>query len=154
METVSREVNITNLQVAVEIKTVSGDIAVRGLAGKVNLETVSGKIIAERLFGNLTARTVSGLVEVHILLSNDFLDVPLSSVSGNVTVFVYEKEEVQCIVETVSGRFNSEIPLEIHEKGSFGRRTFQGHTGEPHKIIVVKTISRNVSLKKLSRGAV
>ncbi|NSW75853.1 MAG: DUF4097 family beta strand repeat protein [Candidatus Atribacteria bacterium] len=149
VETVSGEVNITNLQGETEVKTVSGRITLQGLAGKVNLETVSGKITIDRLLGNLTARTISGPVDVDIPLSNDFLEVSLSSVSGNITVFLHQKEEVKIIVETVSGRFTSEIPLEIHEGGSFGRRTFEGQTSaDPRKTITIKTISGNVSLKK------
>ncbi|MEN3185980.1 MAG: DUF4097 family beta strand repeat-containing protein [Atribacterota bacterium] len=155
VETVSGEIQATNLRGETEIKTVSGRITTQGLAGKVNLETVSGVVNVGRLLGDMAVRTISGPVEVDIPLSHDFLEISLSSVSGNVTVFVHEKEEMKLIVETVSGRFVSEVPLEIHEGGSFGRRTFQGQTSaEPRKTIVVKTISGNVSLKKLKRETI
>lgn len=155
VETVSGEVHLTNLRAETEAKTVSGKITLQGLSGKAHLETVSGKITVDRLLGNLTARTISGPVDVDIPLSNDFLDVSLSSVSGSITVFLHEKEEAKITVETVSGRFASEVPLEIHEGGSFGRRTFQGQTSaDPRKTITIKTISGNVSLKKFRREAI
>ncbi len=155
VETISGEVGITDPKNGTGVRTVSGNITVRGSAGKISLETVSGKITVGRLMGDTMVQTISGNVEIDIPLSNDFLEVSVSSVSGDVLIFVHEKERIKLSVETVSGRFISEIPLEIHEGGSLGRRTFQGQSDdEPRKIIAVKTISGNISIKKSEREAI
>ena len=155
VETVSGEVNITDLRNVTEARTVSGKISVRGAGGKLNLETVSGKVVVGRLLGDLVLRTISGNIEVDVPLSAAFVEVRISSVSGNVLLFLSEEEAVKLSVETVSGRFSSEIPFAIEEGGSLGRRTFEAKIGEEvRKTIFIKTISGDVSVKKSGRGAI
>jgi len=77
------------------------------------------------------------------------------SVRGGVLLFLSREEGVKLSVETVSGRFSSDIPLEIEEGGSPGRRTFEAKIGEEvRKTIFIKTISGNVSVKKSGREAI
>jgi len=155
VETVSGEVNITDLRNVTEARTVSGKISVRGAGGKLNLETVSGKVVVGRLLGDLVLRTISGNVELEIPLGDAFIEAQISSVSGGVLLFLSGEEGVKLSVETVSGRFSSDIPLEIEEGGSPGRRTFEAKIGEEvRKTIFIKTISGNVSVKKSGRVAI
>lgn len=153
IETVNGEIRITNLRNEIKARTVSGKTIARGLAGDANLEAISGEIIVERLLGNLTARTVSGDIQVEVSPGKDFFELHISSVSGNVLIFVPDGEGIEISAETVSGKFSSEIPLEIDEESSPGWRTFHGQTKNvPRKTISVKTISGHISLKKTGRG--
>jgi len=152
IETVNGEIRITNLENEIKARAVSGKIIAQGLAGDVNLETVSGKITVERLLGNLTARTVSGDIRVDVFPGKDFFELRISSVSGNVLIFVPEGEGIEIFAETVSEKFSSEIPLEIDEESSPGWRIFHGKTKNvPRKTISVKTISGNISIKTTGR---
>lgn len=149
IETVSGDIRVTHLQNGVDARTISGNIVAQGLSGASNLESVSGAISVERLLRNLSVQTVSGDVKVDIPWNREFLEIQISSVSGEICIFAHEKEGIELSVETVSGRFHSEIPLEIKEESSPGWRIVQGRTTTvPRKKILVKTTSGDVLIKK------
>ncbi len=106
VNTVSGDVNISNLSANVKIKSVSGDFSLIGIKGRIEANTVSGDIRTKGCKGRLSVEAKSGdvLVENSVVL-NGFL----KTYSGDISVVDSEISDVD--VTLYSGDFTLKSSL-------------------------------------------
>jgi hypothetical protein len=125
---VSSEASVQGIEGEFDVKSVSGALRLQDLTGRVRAHSVSGAISGEKLDGPADLDTVSGkirltgsnlpAVEASSVSGDIVLETPLGegpyrfkTVSGDVELIV--PAESRCTIETstVSGRFQTTMPL-------------------------------------------
>lgn len=126
-ESVSSDVELTNLTNNVMVKTVSGDIQATALSDRIELSSVSGNIKTKSLKGHVSLSTVSGdivdkdsmgsmqLQAVSGEISSDSTahDVLINNISGNTALSLAEIDELKA--STVSG--DIKVSLSLNNNG-------------------------------------
>jgi DUF4097 and DUF4098 domain-containing protein YvlB len=102
-ESVSSDVNLSNLSSDVSVKTVSGDIKATELTERIELSSVSGNIKTSKLQGKINLSTVSGDIDD----KNSAGRLKLQAVSGEITS---SSKANEVFVNNISG--NTELRLE------------------------------------------
>ena len=106
IDSVSMNINASNLMGGIDVTSVSGDIKLTGAEQRILLKTVSGDITASQLAGDVTIETVSGDIED---LDNKSPEAKYQAVSGDVTVSSSEIRVFE--LQNVSGDVNLELPV-------------------------------------------
>jgi len=124
----------------VKIQSASGSIQVRRRDNDIWAKTVSGIIELEDIRGDMETKTISGAVYI-----NDSKGTIIShSVSARIQI-----DEVQgdMVLDTTSGKITSEFEMVL--EGASEKRELQGTINEGDTIIILKTTSGDISLRKL-----
>ena len=106
--TVSGDIGIKSESTRTELGSVSGDIDVVGLNGELGVTTVSGELLIST--GNLSRahfESVSGDMEIDASLESQ-ANLSISSLNGDIELFLPEKLSARCEVETFSGNIRSD----------------------------------------------
>jgi DUF4097 and DUF4098 domain-containing protein YvlB len=166
LESVSGTIQIGNHLNQVDTKTVSGNIKLRNIRGNIEAKTTSGEVSGQEINGDIKASSVSGglafldsqggLSYLHTtsgkiraelkFIDKDASGMSLSTVSGDITLYLPEDASFDLNISTVSGEINSGFKVLID---SVSKRRLQGEVGDGGINIELKTVSGDISLRKL-----
>jgi len=91
--------------------------------------------------------TTSGKVRAELkVIDKDASGMSLSTVSGDITLYLPEDASFDLDISTVSGEINSGFKVLID---SVSKRRLQGEVGDGGINIELKTVSGDISLRKL-----
>jgi len=166
LESVSGTIQIGDHLNQVDTKTVSGNIKLRNIRGNIEAKTTSGEVSGQEINGDIKASSVSGglafldsqggLSYLHTtsgkiraelkFIDKDASGMSLSTVSGDITLYLPEDASFDLNISTVSGEINSGFKVLID---SVSKRRLQGEVGDGGINIELKTVSGDISLRKL-----
>jgi len=166
VKTTSGDVVISNVQGDLAWSSTSGDLDLANLVGDLDLHTTSGEVSGHEINGDIKASSVSGylafldsqggLSYLHTtsgdiraelkVIDKDVSGMSLSTVSGDITLYLPEDASFDLDVSTVSGEINIGFKVLID---SVSKRKLQGEVGDGGINIELKTVSGDISLRKL-----
>lgn len=166
LESVSGTIQIGDHLNQVDTKTVSGNIKLRNIRGNIEAKTTSGHVSGQEINGDIKASSVSGdlafldsqggLSYLHTtsgkiraelkFIDKDASGMSLSTVSGDITLYLPEDASFDLDISTVSGEINSGFKVLID---SVSKRRLQGEVGDGGINIELETVSGDISLRKL-----
>jgi len=166
LESISGSIQIGDHLNQVYTKTVSGNIKLRNIRGNIEVKTTSGKVSGHEINGDIKASSVSGdlafldsqggLSYLHTtsgkiraelkIIDKDASGMSLSTVSGDITLYLPEDASFDLDISTVSGEINSGFKVLID---SVSKRKLQGEVGTGGITIKLKTTSGDISLREL-----
>ncbi len=166
VKTTSGDVVIGNVQGDLAWSSISGDLDLANLVGDLDLHTTSGEVSGHEINGDIKASSVSGylafldsqggLSYLHTtsgdiraelkVIDKDVSDMSLSTVSGDITLYLPEDASFDLDVSTVSGEINTGFKVLID---SVSKRKLQGGVGTGGITIKLKTTSGDISLREL-----
>jgi DUF4097 and DUF4098 domain-containing protein YvlB len=120
-ETVSADIDASNVFGTLELNTVSGDIKVAGGPESLEAQSVSGEIILNNVF-KAEAQTVSGAIHV---MSENLKKGDFQAVSGNVVFENNIDPKGRLNIESFSGSVKVYLPGSVSAR--FDVTTFSGH---------------------------
>ncbi|RUO72808.1 DUF4097 family beta strand repeat-containing protein [Idiomarina seosinensis] len=106
VDSVSMNINASNLMGGIDVTSVSGDINLAGAEQQILLKTVSGNIATSELAGDVTIETVSGDIED---FDNKSPEGKYQAVSGDVTIRSSKLRVFE--LQNVSGKVSLELPV-------------------------------------------
>ena len=114
IDNVSGEIKLNNITAkTLDIDTASGSITADGITvDALKSDTVSGDIVANGAIRRIESDSTSGALNIatSVLLEAAECD----SVSGNITLTIPEENGFTAELDTVSGKFNCDLPVVIH----------------------------------------
>ncbi len=166
VKTTSGDVVLGNVQGDLAWSSTSGDLDLAKLVGDLDLHTTSGEVSGQEINGDIKASSVSGdlafrdsqggLSYLHTtsgdiraelkVIDKDVSDMSLSTVSGDITLYLPEDASFDLDVSTVSGEINTGFKVLID---SVSKRKLQGGVGTGGITIKLKTTSGDISLREL-----
>lgn len=166
VKTTSGDVVIGNVQGDLAWSSTSGDLDLANLVGDLDLHTTSGEVSGHEINGDIKASSVSGdlafldsqggLSYLHTtsgkiraelkVIDKDASGMSLSTVSGDITLYLPEDASFDLDVSTVSGEINTGFKVLID---SVSKRKLQGEVGTGGITIKLKTTSGDISLREL-----
>jgi len=148
-ETTSGDIELIDIAGDLDVRTISGDIYTKGSEGMIIVHSTSGKVKILEARGQVpTIETVSGDIWVELESIDDAASrMNFKSVSGTINLFLPPDTAASIDMSTVSGKLSSDLPILIKE--SLSTRELRGTIGEGGPLIKLKTISGDISLRKL-----
>lgn len=126
------------------VKSTSGAMTLENIeASSLRYEGVSGKVSAFGQCKTLHGTTISGRQEINLTLPPE--DCSFESVSGKIHLYLPENEGMQISFTSMSGKFQSEFPVDFKMNGKKSGTASSG-TGQ-HKI-KMKSISGGMLIGK------
>jgi Putative adhesin len=133
----------SNLTGAV-IETTSGDVDLEGVAQNIQVKTVSGDIdIIDAREGQIELTTISGDIAYNGSLARETQN-RVTSVSGNVQVWLPYDTSLQLDASSVSGQTDTDFEL----TGTTEERTLRGNIGSGTIPLTIKTTSGDVEVNQ------
>ena len=147
-KTVSGKIKLENIRGNVEVKTTSGHVSGQEINGDIKASSVSGDLAFLDSQGGLSyLHTTSGKIRAELkFIDKDASGMSLSTVSGDITLYLPEDASFDLDISTVSGEINSGFKVLID---SVSKRKLQGEVGTGGITIELKTVSGDISLRKL-----
>ena len=147
-KTVSGNIKLNNIKGNVEVKTVSGKVSARQIKGDVRASSVSGNLTFRDSEGNLSyLHTTSGDIEAELAaIDKDAFDMSLTTVSGDISLYLPDDASFDLYIKTVSGEINTKFKVLVE---SVKKNQLQGEVGTGGINIELRTISGDISLRKL-----
>ena len=141
VNTVSADIEISDVQGELELESVSGDIATEVYGGDIEaasvsgdleiegdgkdihsrLVTVSGDIESEKLHGEIEAESVSGDI---LIVEGDFERASANSVNGEIVFHAVLRGDGRLDIETINGEVDVEFANDVSAR--FDIETFNG----------------------------
>ena len=166
VKTTSGDVIIANVQGDLAWSSTSGGLDLANLVGDLDLHTTSGEVSGQEINGDIKASSVSGdlvfldsqggLSYLHTtsgkiraelkVIDKDASGMSLSTTSGDITLYLPEDASFDLDISTVSGEINTGFKVLID---SVSKRKLQGEVGTGGITIKLKTVSGDISLRKL-----
>jgi hypothetical protein len=162
IDTGSGDVRVETVEGAVSLDTGSGDVTVTGMArGSLGVDTGSGSVLGSRLsctainvdtgsgdvrLDRVTAPRLSldtGSGTVHVELTGPLEEMSVSTGSGDVTVRLPDNVGAMVDLDTSSGDFTLDFPLELARKDEGNIR---GKLGDGRGRLQIDTGSGDISL--------
>lgn len=147
IQSVSGDVAVADARGGVEAGSTSGDVDIRNARGPVSGHSVSGDVSLSQIEGTEAyAQTVSG----EILYSGRVQDggrYRFEAHSGDVTVHVAGTLNATIGVETFSGEFESDFPIEIQPGTTLGRK-WEFRQGSGSARLRLSSFSGTISLRR------
>jgi DUF4097 and DUF4098 domain-containing protein YvlB len=108
LTSVSGDLDLKSRSGRTEMTSVSGDIDAVGVTGEVTMNTVSGEmLVSTGALSRAHFESVSGDMEIDANLEQR-ANLAISSLNGDVELFLPEKLSARCEVETFSGSIRSD----------------------------------------------
>jgi len=147
-KTVSGSIKLYNIMGNVELKTVSGNISAAKISGEIRAGSISGSLIFRDCEGSLPdLNSTSGSIEAELAaIDEDASAMSLSTVSGNIKLYLPDDASFDLYIKTVSGEINTKFKVLVE---SISKNQLRGEVGDGGINIELKTISGDISLGKL-----
>lgn len=133
----------------VRLNTASGDVDVRDISGAINAQTASGDVAVVDASGTVNAQSASGDVEVQIARLEGAEGMKFSTASGDVSVRMPPTLDADVEMSTVSGRVETDFPIEVKEPRYGPGSNARGRLGSGSRPLRISSASGNVSLKTI-----
>jgi len=164
VETVSADIDVTNVDRSVDVESVSGairltghirdvdaesvsgDVTVKGAITKVNAESVSGAVRLEGVSGEIDAETVSGSIDVS---GSEITGTTCESVSGSISFAGALSREGRYSFDSFSGGVELSLPNDTDADVSMS--TFSGRV--VNELSATKVSGKDVSFVLGDGGA-
>jgi len=131
-----------------KLVSVSGNVVVGGVRGDIHASTVSGDVLVKDVSGTVNASSVSGSVNAEITQIAGAGDMKFSSVSGSVNVKAPIAGIPNIEMTTLSGKLETDFPIQIQEKQFGPGRSARGNVGNGTGNLRISSISGSISLFK------
>ena len=147
-KTVSGNIKLNNIKGNVEVKTVSGKVNALQIKGDIKANSVSGNLIFRDCEGRFSSlHSTSGNIEAELLtLDEDASDMSLTTVSGDINLYLPDEASFDLNIKTVSGEIDTKFKVLIE---SVKKNQLVGEVGAGGLDIELRTISGDISLGKL-----
>lgn len=149
VSTASGDIKVSSVQGTLRLNTASGNVQVRDAAGSVNASSASGDVEILNTSGAVSAQTASGDVMVEIARLEGAENMKFSTASGDVTVRLPSNLEADVEMSTVSGRVETDFPIEVKEQRHGPGSNARGRLGNAGRSLRLSSASGNVSLKTI-----
>ncbi|HEX9887195.1 MAG TPA: DUF4097 family beta strand repeat-containing protein [Longimicrobiales bacterium] len=130
---------------------VSGDVDIVDVRSRVRASTVSGDVFvstSEVAWGS----TVSGSIEIE-MGKVDWRDLRLSTVSGDITLYLPVALHTDIEFESLSGDFRSDFDVSVRRRSNrFIGSELNGTIGDGGRTLSLKTVSGDVRIRR-ARGS-
>ncbi|MEJ7615816.1 MAG: DUF4097 family beta strand repeat-containing protein [Pyrinomonadaceae bacterium] len=153
VSTASGDIKVNAVQGRVHLSTASGDVQVRDVVGSVNASSASGDVEVFNVSGAVSAQTASGDVRVEIARLEGSESMKFSTASGDVHVRMPSNLEADVEMSTVSGKVETDFPIEVKEQRYGPGSNARGRIGNASRSLRMSSASGNVSLKTLGAAA-
>lgn len=153
VSTASGDIKVNTVQGLVKVSTASGNVQVRDAAGSINASSASGDVEILNTSGAVSASTASGDVTVEIARLEGSENMKFSTASGDVTVRLPSNLEADVEMSTVSGRVETDFPIEVKEQQHGPGSNARGRIGNASRSLRISSASGNVSLKTIGSAA-
>lgn len=142
LQTISGDVNLTDLAGPVTIATTSGDLLVNNLSGDLRLRTISGDISATNTARLREVSTVSGDVRLTGLFTQP---ATIGTTSGDIQLGLLPASSVRFQADTVSGsiRTGNLVLNDVRQE----RRSFSARFGAGEALITLRTVSGDMTFR-------
>ena len=145
--TLSGDITLSDIRGVIEVGSTSGDIELRGARGAVRISLVSGDVTLRDISSpEVSVETVSGEIDFTGRLQ-DSGRYRLSAHSGEVTVWSTGTINAMVEVETFTGEFTSDFPIEVQPGTTIGKNwSFRLGTGSAR--LRLSSFSGSVNLRR------
>jgi len=144
-KTVSGGIKLNNIEGFVEVKTVSGKISASQIKGDIKASSVSGNLVfrdCEGIFSDL--HSTSGDIEAELLsLDEDASGMSLSTVSGEISLYLPNDASFDLRIKSVSGEINTKFKVLVE---NMKRNQLTGKVGAGGLNVELRTISGDIFL--------
>lgn len=137
--------------VKVDASTVNGRIDADGAQGDLKLLTVNGGIDASTTQGGINATTVNGGIDASIGDLGPEGEVALRTVNGSITVALPQGLNADLDAQTVSGRVNTDFPVQV--AGKISARHVEARIGSGGRRVELKTVNGSIELQQVGEPA-
>lgn len=158
VKTTGGDIDLDEAMNGANVKTMGGDITVNNAAKFIVAETMGGNIKVKKLDGWIKANTMGGNVDVKIVGSSGKKDIDLSSMGGNIEVYVPSELSMDIKIEIIYDEDDEEdidiisdfdlVERVDKHRNDKMRLTATGITGDGSNEVKIKTIGGKVYLKK------
>ena len=140
--------DLANLVGDLDLHTTSGEVSGQEINGDIKASSVSGDLVFLDSQGGLSyLHTTSGKIRAELkVIDKDASGMSLSTTSGDITLYLPEDASFDLDISTVSGEINTGFKVLID---SVSKRKLQGEVGTGGITIKLKTVSGDISLRKL-----
>lgn len=147
--TASGDIQVDQVQANLQVNTASGEVTVTNSRGDIRANSASGDVLVRNVAGQVKANTASGNVEVEIakLEGND--DMSFNSASGDVRVKMPSDLDADVSMSTVSGKINTDFPIEVKEHKYGPGSSASGRLGNGTRRVRLATASGDLSLTRM-----
>ncbi len=162
IKTMGGEINVDEAMNGASLRTMGGDITVNQAAEYVKANTMGGDIVIKEIAGWVDASTMGGDVEVKVVGTDGKRDIKLSSMGGDMKIYVPADLDMDIEIEIVfnENRRNkveiisdfdlTEKVVDTDDLNSDSKKLLgTGITGSGKNKVKVKTIGGKVYLKKI-----
>ncbi|MBI1967552.1 MAG: DUF4097 family beta strand repeat protein [Gemmatimonadetes bacterium] len=132
--------------VKIDVSTVNGRLEVTGATAPVTLATVNGRIEAITTQGPIKATTVNGSIDVTMGALAPVGDVELKTVNGSITAALPPNLNADLDAQTVSGRVNTDFPLQV--VGRISSRHVQAKIGSGGRQLNLRTVNGSIDIQE------
>ncbi|USS39993.1 DUF4097 domain-containing protein [Thermococcus aggregans] len=129
-----------------KVGTVNGLISIKGVREIGKVSTVNGRISLESCFFE-KASTVNGSIKTVFSMIKG--DSTISTVNGNIEVYIPRKADAEIKASTVNGKIASELPGELSKTPFHGPKSFEAVLGEGKYKIKISTVNGSIAIKAL-----
>lgn len=137
--------------VQVDVSTINGRLDADGVRGQLKLMTVNGSIDANTSHGGLSATTVNGGIDAIIEDLGASGDVALRTVNGSISVALPHGLNADLDAQTVSGRVNTDFPVQV--AGRISARHVQAKIGTGGRRVELRTVNGSIELQEAGNPA-
>jgi hypothetical protein len=139
----SGEVSLRDIEGDVEVDGTSCDVNGEDLRGFVTLNLVSGNVVLKEVGEGISFDVISGDIMAKFVGAPS-RESQFSSISGDVTLLMEEKGDLDIDLESISGELTVELEgLQVREMSRSSLRAF---TGEGQVKVLIETVSGDVEI--------
>jgi lia operon protein LiaG len=143
--TVSGNFKIAGLSIdRLKHSSVSGNVSISDMKPELtDINMGSGQVTLDMFGGDIKFRSVSGNLNANYSTFNN--DIELKTTSGNADIALPKDSKFNVRLDTISGRFNSDIPVSTEEFGN--DRHIICNAGDSGNDVVMKSVSGNLNIR-------
>ncbi len=127
------------------VELVNGSLRISGVQGGANIECVNGSIDARQLAGPISIESVNGSTDLWLDATWGEDSVSLEAVNGSIDVYLAPGANVNVDAETVNGKINNNLGLEVH-KGKYVGSSMRGTIGSGGASVSIETVNGSISV--------
>lgn len=147
LNSVSGDVEFSGSAERADVETVSGEVDLKGVSGEIEVITVSGDVTVDGgtlSYGEFEA--VSGEIELHVSLG-DGGRINVSSMSGDVGLYLPRDQEAEIFAQTFSGDIDSDFGRVSNARRGPGSR-LEHQEGSNGATINLNSFSGDVTIER------
>lgn len=130
-----------------KLSLVNGDLKISGVSGTLNANLVNGELESDGLTANTRIDMVNGDMTVKFTDLSNAETIRLTSVNGDINVYLPDDASADLDAETVSGSISNDFGIEVI-KGKYVGRTMKGEIGGGDVAIDMENVNGRIAVNK------